>query len=71
MRSRGEDRSGQAGACCYRSCQKRLLRGAAGHGLRSAGSLYRGLERVPPVIKDEVTGKGQEWRPRKLLNHIG
>ena len=41
-----------------------------GHGLGSAGSLYRGLASLP-VISHEVTGRGQEWRLRKLLHHNG
>ncbi len=41
-----------------------------GHGLGSAGSLYRGLP-SPPVIHIEVTGRGQELRLRKLPHHSG
>lgn len=68
--SRGGDRSGPAGAGCCRSCRKRSLRGAVGHGPGSAGSLCRGLA-SPPVIQHEVTGRGREWRLRKLLHHNG
>ena len=41
-----------------------------GDGLGFAVSLYRGLAN-PPVIKFEVTGRGQELRLRKLLHHSG
>ena len=70
-KARGGGRPGPGGAGWCRSCRRRSLGGAGGHGGGSAGFLCRGLASPQPAKLLEVTGRGRGLSPRKLLHHSG